>query len=75
MATSGNPKFFLGTDSAPHLKNDKETEKKLKSFKKDLSNQFTSKIAQLKELALDQDKFNSIIFSTPFFPIIIGTPA
>ena len=43
------------------LKNDKETEKKLKSFKKDLSNQFTSKIAQLKELALDQDKFNSII--------------
>ena len=43
------------------LKNDKETEKKLKSFKKDLSNQFTSKITQLKELALDQDKFNSII--------------
>ena len=43
------------------LKNDKETEKKLKSSKKDLSNQFTSKIAQLKELALDQDKFNSII--------------
>ena len=23
-ATSGNPKFFLGTDSAPHLKGDKE---------------------------------------------------
>jgi dihydroorotase len=23
-ATSGNPKFFLGTDSAPHLRNDKE---------------------------------------------------
>lgn len=23
-ATSGNPKFFLGTDSAPHLKQDKE---------------------------------------------------
>ena len=43
------------------LKNDKETEKKFKSFKKDLSNQFTSKITQLKELALDQDKFNSII--------------
>ncbi len=43
------------------LKNDKETEKKLKSFKKDLNNQFTRKIAQLKELALDQDKFNSII--------------
>lgn len=24
-ATSGNPKFFLGTDSAPHTKNSKET--------------------------------------------------
>lgn len=24
-ATSGNPKFFLGTDSAPHAKNQKET--------------------------------------------------
>ena len=24
-ATSGNPKFFLGTDSAPHLKHDKES--------------------------------------------------
>jgi dihydroorotase len=24
-ATSGNPKFFLGTDSAPHLVNDKES--------------------------------------------------
>ncbi|MBE8190103.1 MAG: dihydroorotase [Candidatus Thioglobus sp.] len=24
-ATSGNPKFFLGTDSAPHSKNDKES--------------------------------------------------
>jgi dihydroorotase len=24
-ATSGNPKFFLGTDSAPHLQKDKET--------------------------------------------------
>jgi dihydroorotase len=24
-AISGNPKFFLGTDSAPHAKNDKET--------------------------------------------------
>ena len=25
VATSGNPKFFLGTDSAPHAKNDKES--------------------------------------------------
>lgn len=24
-ATSGNPKFFLGTDSAPHPRRDKET--------------------------------------------------
>ena len=24
-ATSGDPKFFLGTDSAPHLKQDKES--------------------------------------------------
>ncbi len=26
IATSGNKKFFLGTDSAPHLKHDKESE-------------------------------------------------
>ncbi len=26
MATSGNSKFFLGTDTAPHLKGDKESE-------------------------------------------------
>jgi dihydroorotase len=25
IATSGNPKFFLGTDSAPHTRNTKET--------------------------------------------------
>jgi dihydroorotase len=25
VATSGNPKFFLGTDTAPHLKSDKES--------------------------------------------------
>jgi len=25
VATSGNPKFFLGTDSAPHLRGDKES--------------------------------------------------
>ena len=43
------------------LKNDKQTEKKLKSFKKDLNDQFASKITKLKELALDQEKFNSII--------------
>ena len=43
------------------LKNDKEIEKKLKSFKKDLSDQFKGKIEELKELTLDQNKFNSII--------------
>ena len=26
MATSGNPKFFLGTDTAPHLIHDKESD-------------------------------------------------
>ena len=43
------------------LKNDKEIEKKLKSFKKDLSDQFKDKIGELKEVAMDQNKFNSII--------------
>tara|TARA_B100000886_G_scaffold340369_1_gene309501 strand:+ start:1081 stop:2895 length:1815 start_codon:yes stop_codon:yes gene_type:complete len=43
------------------LKNDREIEKKFKSFKKDLSDQFKDKIGELKELTLDQDKFNSII--------------
>ena len=43
------------------LKNDKEIEKKLKSFKKDLSDQFKDKIGELKEVTLDQNKFNSII--------------
>ena len=40
------------------LKNDKEIEKKLKSFKKDLSDQFKDKIGELKEVTLDQNKFN-----------------
>ena len=43
------------------LKNDKKIEKKFKSFKKDLNDQFKSKIGELKELTLDQDKFNSTI--------------
>ena len=43
------------------LKNDKKIEKKLKSFKKDLNDQFKSKIGELKELTLDQDKFNATI--------------
>ena len=43
------------------FKNDLKTEKKFKSYKKDLSNQFQSKINELKNLTLDQDQFNSLI--------------
>ena len=35
--------------------------KKFKSFKKDLNNQFKNKINELKDLTLDQEKFNSLI--------------
>ena len=43
------------------FKNDLKTEKKFKSYKKDLSNQFQSRINELKNLTLDQDQFNSLI--------------
>ncbi len=43
------------------FKNDKEIEKKLKSFTKDISDQFKGKIGELKELAIDQERFNSTI--------------
>ncbi len=43
------------------FKNETEIEKKLKSYKKDINNQFSSKISELKESAIDQEKFNSII--------------
>ena len=33
----------------------------MKSYKKDLNDQFKNKIAELKELTLDQEKFNSLI--------------
>ena len=43
------------------FQNEKEIEKKFKSFKKDISDQFKGKIGELKELAVDQERFNSII--------------
>ena len=43
------------------FKNDSQTEKKLKSYKKDLNEKFKNKINELKDLILDQEKFNSII--------------
>ena len=43
------------------LKNGNLIDKKLKSFKKDLNERFKSKINDLKNLTLDQEKFNSII--------------
>ncbi len=43
------------------FKNESLTEKKLKSFKKDLNDKFKSKINELKGLTLDQEKFNSLI--------------
>ena len=43
------------------FKNKSLTEKKLKSFKKDLNDKFKSKINELKGLTLDQEKFNSLI--------------
>ena len=36
-------------------------DKKLKSYKKDLNDQFKSKIKDLKDLTLNQDKFNYLI--------------
>ena len=43
------------------FKNDSLIDKKLKSYKKDLNEKFKDKINQLKDLTLDQDKFNSLI--------------
>ena len=43
------------------FKNDSQTEKKLKSYKKDLNDQFKDKMNDLKNLTLDQEKFNSLI--------------
>ena len=43
------------------LKNGSLIDKKVKSFKKDLNERFKSKINDLKNFTLDQEKFNSII--------------
>ena len=43
------------------FKNEVAIEKKLKSYKKDLNNQFKNKITELKELTLNQEKFNSLV--------------
>ena len=42
-----------------NLKNNKELEKKLKSFKKDLNEKFKGKIKELHSIAHDQDQYNS----------------
>ena len=43
------------------FRNESNTEKKFKSYKKDLNDQFKNKITQLKEFTLDQEKFNSLV--------------
>ena len=43
------------------FQNNNDIDKKLKPFKKDLNQQFKSKVAELKNLTLDQEKFNSLI--------------
>ena len=43
------------------FENNIQVEKKLKSYKKDLNDQFKDKIKELKNLTLDQEKFNSLI--------------
>ena len=43
------------------FKNEGKIDKKLKSYKKDLNDQFKDRIAELKELTIDQEKFNSLI--------------
>ncbi len=44
-----------------NLKNNKELEKKLKSFKKDLNEKFKGKIKELHSIAYDQDQYNSLV--------------
>ena len=43
------------------FKNESEIDKKFKSYKKDLNDKFKNKISELKELTLDQEKFNFLI--------------
>ena len=44
-----------------NFKNESQIDKKLKPFKKDLNDQLKDRINDLKDLALDQEKFNSLI--------------
>ena len=44
-----------------NYKNEKEIEKKLKSYKKDLNEKFKNEINDLKALTSNQEKFNSIV--------------
>ncbi|MEC8529446.1 MAG: chromosome segregation SMC family protein, partial [Thermoproteota archaeon] len=46
-----------------NYKNEKEIEKKLKSYKKDLNEKFKNQINDLKALTSNQEKFNSIVSS------------
>ena len=41
-----------------------QIDKKFKSYKKDLNDKFKNKISELKDLTLDQEKFNSLISQT-----------
>jgi len=43
------------------FKNESQVDKKLKSYKKDLNEQFKDKIKQLKDFTLNQEKFNSLV--------------
>ena len=44
-----------------NFENDKQIDKKLKSYKKDVNEKFKDKINQLNDLTLEQEKFNSLI--------------
>ena len=43
------------------FKNEQQNDKKFKSYKKDLNNQFKNKLKELDNFTLDQEKFNSLI--------------
>ena len=45
------------------FKNSSVVEKKFKSYKKDLNDQFKDKITELEEHTLNQEKFNSLVFA------------
>ena len=43
------------------FKNQKEIDKKLKTYKKDLNDQFKDKISELKDATLNQERFNNLV--------------